>query len=229
MIAQALALCGRAADLALPRRARHPAGRRRRRARVPARARRPRRRGSGDRAAAATRAPGDVGAELEFPLITEAQHAGRRRRPRATPGPRARRSTRRRSDDLEAVILRRGSSRRMDATATVPRATYEFSLAAALRGIDVPHFVAVHGVEGVEPGPLPPPRRVAPRGPPARRAAVGHLGSGPRPRRRLRRHRRGRPRRRSTTAATATPSSPRDSSKAACTSPPTRSASAPPA
>ena len=94
---------------------------------------------------------GDVGAELEFSLITEAQRAGDGEAlgdswptgaPIAAPP----------SDDLEAVILRRGSSRRMDATATVPRATYEFSLAAALRGIDVPHFVAVHGVEDVAPG-----------------------------------------------------------------------------
>ena len=38
----------------------------------------------------------------------------------------------------------------MDPHATVPRRTYEFSLAAALRGIDVPHFVAVHGVEDVD-------------------------------------------------------------------------------
>jgi nitroreductase len=29
---------------------------------------------------------------------------------------------------------------------------FDFALAAALRGIDVPHFVAVHAVEGVEPG-----------------------------------------------------------------------------
>jgi hypothetical protein len=41
----------------------------------------------------------------------------------------------------------------MDATATLPRAAYEFSLAAAMRGIDdVPHAIAVHGVDGVEPG-----------------------------------------------------------------------------
>jgi hypothetical protein len=56
------------------------------------------------------------------------------------------------SPDLDAVILQRGSTRLMDATATLPRAAFAFSLAAALRGIDVPHFIAVHGVEGVEPG-----------------------------------------------------------------------------
>ena len=40
----------------------------------------------------------------------------------------------------------------MDVTATVDRELLDFSLAAALRGIDVPHFVAVHGVDGVDPG-----------------------------------------------------------------------------
>ena len=35
------------------------------------------------------------------------------------------------------MILQRGSTRRMDATKTVPAAIFEFSLAAALRGIDV--------------------------------------------------------------------------------------------
>ena len=54
--------------------------------------------------------------------------------------------------DLDTVILERGSTRRMDPQATVPRRTYEFSLAAALRGIDVPHFVAVSGVEDLTPG-----------------------------------------------------------------------------
>ena len=40
----------------------------------------------------------------------------------------------------------------MDATATVGREVFAFSLAAALRGIDVPHYVAVHGVDGVDQG-----------------------------------------------------------------------------
>ena len=38
-----------------------------------------------------------------------------------------------------------GSTRLMDAGATVPRAAYEFALASALRGIEVPHYIAVHG------------------------------------------------------------------------------------
>ena len=89
---------------------------------------------------------------LEFPLVTLAQHAGDGDElgdpwPAGapldhTPG----------SRDLDAVILQRGSTRRMDATATVAREVFAFSLAAALRGIDVPHYVAVHGVEGVDQG-----------------------------------------------------------------------------
>jgi hypothetical protein len=53
---------------------------------------------------------------------------------------------------LDDVILRRGSTRRMDAAASVPRAALAFPMAAAMRGIDVPHFVAVHAVGGLEPG-----------------------------------------------------------------------------
>ena len=53
---------------------------------------------------------------------------------------------------LDEVIYRRGSTRLMDPTASVPRETMEVSLAVALRGIDLPHFVAVHGVDEVEPG-----------------------------------------------------------------------------
>jgi hypothetical protein len=90
-------------------------------------------------------------APFEFPLITLAQRAG----DGATlgdPWPAGERIGAPDAPDLDTVILRRGSTRRMDAAATVPRALLDFSLAAASRGVDVPHFVAVHGVEGVEPG-----------------------------------------------------------------------------
>ena len=85
------------------------------------------------------------------------------------------------SRDLDAVIHQRGSTRLMDARATVPRAAYEFALASALRGIEVPHYIAVHGVEGVEPGPYRWARSdvaAAPRGS-APRVARGLLGPGP--------------------------------------------------
>jgi hypothetical protein len=56
------------------------------------------------------------------------------------------------SDDLDAVILRRGSARRLDGTAAVDARTFRLALAPSLRGTRVVHFVAVHAVEGLEPG-----------------------------------------------------------------------------
>jgi SagB-type dehydrogenase family enzyme len=92
-------------------------------------------------------------APLEFPLVTLAQHAGDGDRlgdpwPVAAPLPHDPPA----SNDLDAVILRRGSTRIMDAAATVPHEVFAFSLAASLRGTELPHFIAVHAVEGVEPG-----------------------------------------------------------------------------
>jgi hypothetical protein len=107
----------------------------------------------------ATRATGDAvpgpvdAAPTEFPLVTRAQHAGDGDRlgepwavgpPLPDPVPA--------SDDLDAVVLRRGSTRVMDAGASMPRAVFDWSLAASLRGSRVPHFVAVHAVEGLAPG-----------------------------------------------------------------------------
>ena len=97
---------------------------------------------------------GSVGeAPTEFPLITLAQHAGdldhlgdpwpaAQPIPGEVPG----------SDHLETVILRRGSARRMDGDASVARDVFEFSMSAALRGSTVPHYVAVHAVDGLPPG-----------------------------------------------------------------------------
>jgi SagB-type dehydrogenase family enzyme len=53
---------------------------------------------------------------------------------------------------LDEVILRRGSTRRMDPGATVGTGVLDWALAAATRGIEFPQYVAVHGVEGREPG-----------------------------------------------------------------------------
>jgi len=50
------------------------------------------------------------------------------------------------------VILLRGSTRAFDPERSVSPDLFEWSLAAALRGIDVPHFVAVHAVDGLAPG-----------------------------------------------------------------------------
>jgi hypothetical protein len=91
-------------------------------------------------------------APLEFPLVTAAQRAGRRETwgepwPRGDPteapevGP-----------TVEEVVLRRSSQRRMDPTRGLPRSLLTTSIAAAMRGIDVPHWVVVHDVEGMTPG-----------------------------------------------------------------------------
>lgn len=90
---------------------------------------------------------------VEFSLITLAQRAGDEEHlgdpwP-ATPPLLGEVPT---SADLDTVILRRGSTRVMDPTATVAREVFEFSLAASLRGTTVPHFIAVHGVEGMDAG-----------------------------------------------------------------------------
>ena len=99
-------------------------------------------------------AAGTIGvAAIEFPLVTLAQHAGDAERlgePWPTPPPLA--GDLSTSDDLDAVILRRGSARTLDGTAAVDARTFELSLAASLRGTRAVHFVAVNAVEGLEPG-----------------------------------------------------------------------------
>jgi hypothetical protein len=50
------------------------------------------------------------------------------------------------------VILLRGSTRSFDSARSVGRELFEWSLAASLRVSRVPHFVAVHAVDGLEPG-----------------------------------------------------------------------------
>jgi hypothetical protein len=113
--------------------------------------------GAGEEPAIRAAGPAAVGAvdaaPFEFPLVTRAQHAGDAETlcaPWPAPSPTGGEPPA--SPALDEVILRRGSTRRMDITATVPRGVLDFSLAAALRGARVPHFVAVHAVDGLEPG-----------------------------------------------------------------------------
>ena len=90
---------------------------------------------------------------VEFPLVTEVQHAGDGERLGApwpdgaplTGEPPA-------SAGLDEVILRRISTRIMDPSRSVSRDVFRWSLAASLRASQVPHFIAVHAVEGLEPG-----------------------------------------------------------------------------
>ncbi|NUP46928.1 MAG: hypothetical protein HOW97_06370 [Catenulispora sp.] len=102
-------------------------------------------------------APGVVGLidgdPLEFPLVTAAQHAGDTDQlgapwPVGAPVevPISVELT------LDEVILKRTSQRRMDPSHGLPAQTLRTSLALALRGIDVEHWVAVHKVDGMTPG-----------------------------------------------------------------------------
>ncbi len=104
--------------------------------------------------AAGPAAAGDVdAAPVEFPLVTAAQRAG----DHDTLGPAWDRGapvdvTVERTDPVEAVVLARGSQRRMDPTRGLPESLLRTSMAAAMRGVTVPHFVVVHDVEGLVPG-----------------------------------------------------------------------------
>lgn len=89
-------------------------------------------------------------APRELPLITAAQRAGDGD---ALGEPWALRHTP--VDD--ATILQRGSTRLMDETRTIPLAAFEEILQAGLRDARHPHYVAVHGVDEVEPGLYRPP------------------------------------------------------------------------
>jgi hypothetical protein len=92
-------------------------------------------------------------APVEFPLVTAAQRAGEQDRlgppwdrgaaadvPTATPA------------TVEAVIVARGSQRRMDASRGLPRELLRSCLSVAVRGTAVPHWVVVHDVEGLPAG-----------------------------------------------------------------------------
>ncbi|PZG02484.1 hypothetical protein C1I99_02380 [Micromonospora deserti] len=96
-------------------------------------------------------APGEL-PPVELPLCTAAQRAGERDAS-ATPWPDAAAlADVPPSDPLDEVVRRRGSQRRMNRSRTLPRPLLEWPVAAALRGVDVPHWVAVHGVDDTAPG-----------------------------------------------------------------------------
>ena len=91
-------------------------------------------------------------APLEFPLITSAQREGRLH---AWGEPWNSGQPTEASDvgpTVEEVVLRRSSQRRMDPSRGLPRRLLTISMGAAMRGIDVPHWVVVHDVEGVRSG-----------------------------------------------------------------------------
>jgi SagB-type dehydrogenase family enzyme len=111
----------------------------------------------------ATTAGGPAAAALpdetftEFPLVAATQHAGDVRvlgapEPELEPIDDRLVAAVTASAPLDDVILRRGSTRLMLRGATLPRATFDFAMATAVRGVADPQFVAVHGVDGIEPG-----------------------------------------------------------------------------
>jgi hypothetical protein len=112
--------------------------------------------GPGDPALAATGAAraGEVdAAPVEFPLATAAQRAGDRDAlGRPWDGGAPVDPLVDGADPVEAVVLARSSQRRMDPTRGLGGDVVRTALAAALRGIDVPHYVVVHDVEGLEAG-----------------------------------------------------------------------------
>jgi SagB-type dehydrogenase family enzyme len=91
---------------------------------------------------------GDVdAAPLEFPLVTAAQRAGELEalgpawdRGAAVEVPLID------APPVDTVVLRRGSQRLMDPTAGLPGDVLRTCMVTAMRGIDVPHAVAVHDV-----------------------------------------------------------------------------------
>lgn len=92
-------------------------------------------------------------AAIEFPLVTVAQRAGDLDRlgdpwSRALPLPLRPPST----ADLDTVIQVHRSTREFAPTSSVLPDAFNFSVAAAVRGIEVPSFVVVFAVDGIEPG-----------------------------------------------------------------------------
>ena len=97
---------------------------------------------------------GEVDADpVEFPLDTAAQRAGDlealgepwpRGEPVDVPDVA--------SPPVEQVVLSRSSQRRMDPEGSLSRRVALSILAAALRGVSLPHYVVVHAVDGTEPG-----------------------------------------------------------------------------
>ena len=97
--------------------------------------------------------PGEVdAAPLEFPLVTPAHRAGERDRLGAPWGPGDPVEVPDEGGTVESVILSRGSQRLMDPNRSLPESVLRTSMSVALRGIHVPHFVAVHAVDGLAPG-----------------------------------------------------------------------------
>jgi hypothetical protein len=99
-------------------------------------------------------AAGEVdAAPVEFPLATTAQREGDADRigepwVRGAPVDVPAQGT----EPVEQVVLARSSQRRLDPTKSLSEAVARSALAVSLRAVDLPHFVVVHAVDGIEPG-----------------------------------------------------------------------------
>lgn len=99
-------------------------------------------------------AAGAVDADpLAFPLVTAAQRAGesgvlgrpwQRGEPVDVPA--------QQTEPLDAVVYARSSQRRMDPSRGLPERVLRTAMRVALRGVALPHRVAVHDVDGLAPG-----------------------------------------------------------------------------
>jgi hypothetical protein len=92
-------------------------------------------------------------APIEFPLVTLAQHAGDgdclgEPWPASLPVP----GVPPPSADLDCVIVGHRSTRVLDPAGVLARETFDWCVALGLRGTRLPTFIAVHAVEGLEPG-----------------------------------------------------------------------------
>jgi hypothetical protein len=91
-------------------------------------------------------------APMEFPLVTAAQRAGDLHAWGEPWSPGEPTEAPELGPTVEEVVLRRSSQRRMDPTRGLPRSLLTTSMEVAMRGIDVPHWVVVHDVQGLTPG-----------------------------------------------------------------------------
>jgi len=91
---------------------------------------------------------------LEFPLVTAAQRAGEQTTlgaelERGAPVGLASKGS---SPSTDAVVVTKGSIRRLHRDRSLPRDVLVDAMSASLRGIDVPHWVGVSGVDDVPTG-----------------------------------------------------------------------------
>ncbi len=92
-------------------------------------------------------------APLEFPLVTAAQRAGEHDglgAPWASGAPAS--TPARSAKPVEEVVLARGSQRRMDPARPLSGDLLRTCMRGALRGVELPHCLGVHHVEGFAPG-----------------------------------------------------------------------------